>query len=165
MTREGANQSNNFLSFDKDDRLAMDFVTAASNLRATCFHIPTQSRFDIKGNITRLLWYLHAWTWRELESLLMEIWLCRLGSVGQIVELIFYFFFGGFHDFTTQPYNNFRSLVQRLRAILFQPSQPPTRSLLASWSPKRTNCYLTCWTNAVLSTATAIQLASHYCSP
>lgn len=29
--------------FDKDDDLAVDFVTAASNLRSTCYGIPTQS--------------------------------------------------------------------------------------------------------------------------
>ncbi|CAO3672200.1 unnamed protein product [Rhizopus microsporus] len=42
------------LSFDKDDEDAMKFVTAASNLRAHIFHIPTKSLFDAKsmaGNI------------------------------------------------------------------------------------------------------------------
>eukprot|EP00300_Choanocystis_sp_HF-7_P014553 c18727_g1_i5.p1 GENE.c18727_g1_i5~~c18727_g1_i5.p1 ORF type:complete len:591 (+),score=149.92 c18727_g1_i5:37-1773(+) len=42
------------LSFDKDNALAMDFVCAASNLRAACFHIDQQSRFKLKeiaGNI------------------------------------------------------------------------------------------------------------------
>ncbi|OBZ85319.1 Ubiquitin-activating enzyme E1-like protein [Choanephora cucurbitarum] len=42
------------LAFDKDDEDAMDFVTAASNLRAHVFHIPTKSLFDVKsmaGNI------------------------------------------------------------------------------------------------------------------
>lgn len=40
--------------FDKDDALALDFVTAAANLRAHVFSIPQQSKFDIKsiaGNI------------------------------------------------------------------------------------------------------------------
>ncbi|KAG2496953.1 hypothetical protein HYH03_004959 [Edaphochlamys debaryana] len=36
-------------SFDKDDDLAVDFVTAASNLRSTCYGIPEQSLFDAKG--------------------------------------------------------------------------------------------------------------------
>lgn len=36
------------LSFDKDDEDAMDFVTAASNLRAHIFNIPTKSLFDVK---------------------------------------------------------------------------------------------------------------------
>lgn len=36
------------LSFDKDDEDAMKFVTAASNLRAHIFHIPTKSLFDAK---------------------------------------------------------------------------------------------------------------------
>lgn len=36
-------------SFDKDDDLAVDFVTAASNLRSACYNIPTQSRFTAKG--------------------------------------------------------------------------------------------------------------------
>jgi len=42
------------LTFDKDDAQALDFVTAASNLRATIFGIPRQSRWDVKeiaGNI------------------------------------------------------------------------------------------------------------------
>ncbi|CEG80759.1 hypothetical protein RMATCC62417_15055 [Rhizopus microsporus] len=42
------------LSFDKDDEDAMKFVTAASNLRAHIFQIPTKSLFDAKsmaGNI------------------------------------------------------------------------------------------------------------------
>jgi len=36
-------------AFDKDDDLAVDFVTAASNLRSICYDIPTQSWFDAKG--------------------------------------------------------------------------------------------------------------------
>lgn len=36
-------------TFDKDDDLAVDFVTAASNLRAACYNIPQQSLFDAKG--------------------------------------------------------------------------------------------------------------------
>ena len=34
--------------FDKDDALAVEFVTAASNLRSQAFRIPTQSLFDTK---------------------------------------------------------------------------------------------------------------------
>jgi ubiquitin-like 1-activating enzyme E1 B len=37
------------LSFDKDDAAALDFVTAAANLRAACFDIAPQPRFDVKG--------------------------------------------------------------------------------------------------------------------
>lgn len=36
------------LSFDKDDVHALDFVTAASNLRSAIFDIPRQSRWDVK---------------------------------------------------------------------------------------------------------------------
>jgi ubiquitin-like 1-activating enzyme E1 B len=36
------------LKFDKDDPQALDFVTAASNLRSTSFHIPRLSRFKVK---------------------------------------------------------------------------------------------------------------------
>ena len=36
-------------AFDKDDDLAVDFVTAAANLRSMCFGIPHQSLFDTKG--------------------------------------------------------------------------------------------------------------------
>lgn len=42
------------LSFDKDDEDALNFVTAAANLRAECFGIQQKSRFDVKemaGNI------------------------------------------------------------------------------------------------------------------
>mmetsp|Transcript_31100 Transcript_31100/g.78556 ORF Transcript_31100/g.78556 Transcript_31100/m.78556 type:complete len:631 (+) Transcript_31100:110-2002(+) len=35
--------------FDKDDDLAVDFVTAAANLRSMAYHIPPQSFFDAKG--------------------------------------------------------------------------------------------------------------------
>ncbi|KAH7442389.1 hypothetical protein KP509_03G086200 [Ceratopteris richardii] len=37
------------LVFDKDDQLAMEFVTAAANLRSSCFDIPMQSLFEAKG--------------------------------------------------------------------------------------------------------------------
>ncbi|CAG9824919.1 unnamed protein product [Phaedon cochleariae] len=43
-----------FLVWDKDDKSAMDFVTACANIRAHIFSIPTKSRFAIKsiaGNI------------------------------------------------------------------------------------------------------------------
>ncbi|GAN09446.1 ubiquitin-activating enzyme-like protein [Mucor ambiguus] len=52
--KEKEAQSDAILSFDKDDDDAMDFVTAASNLRAHVFNIPTKSLFDVKsmaGNI------------------------------------------------------------------------------------------------------------------
>ncbi|XP_070506314.1 SUMO-activating enzyme subunit 2-B [Chironomus tepperi] len=42
------------LVWDKDDKDAMDFVTACANIRSTIFTIPRKSRFDIKsmaGNI------------------------------------------------------------------------------------------------------------------
>ncbi len=35
--------------FDKDDQLAVEFVTAAANLRAHSFGIPMQSLFEAKG--------------------------------------------------------------------------------------------------------------------
>nr|XP_024397767.1 SUMO-activating enzyme subunit 2-like isoform X1 [Physcomitrium patens]XP_024397768.1 SUMO-activating enzyme subunit 2-like isoform X1 [Physcomitrium patens] len=37
------------LVFDKDDQLAVEFVTAAANLRAHSFGIPSQSLFEAKG--------------------------------------------------------------------------------------------------------------------
>eukprot|EP00049_Salpingoeca_infusionum_P013170 m.246172 g.246172 ORF g.246172 m.246172 type:complete len:508 (+) comp15374_c1_seq19:896-2419(+) len=43
-----------FLTWDKDDDDAMDFLCAAANIRAHVFHIDMQSRFDLKsmaGNI------------------------------------------------------------------------------------------------------------------
>ncbi|KAG8628555.1 hypothetical protein KVT40_004428 [Elsinoe batatas] len=42
------------ITFDKDDRDALDFVTAAANLRSIVFGIETKSQFDVKqmaGNI------------------------------------------------------------------------------------------------------------------
>lgn len=46
--KEKETQSDAILSFDKDDDDAMDFVTAASNLRAHVFNIPSKSLFDVK---------------------------------------------------------------------------------------------------------------------
>ncbi|XP_076897709.1 SUMO-activating enzyme subunit 2-like [Bidens hawaiensis] len=37
------------LTFDKDDSLALEFVTAAANIRAASFNIPLHSLFDAKG--------------------------------------------------------------------------------------------------------------------
>ncbi|KAG5191182.1 putative ubiquitin-activating enzyme [Tribonema minus] len=37
------------MEFDKDDKIAMRFVTAACNLRSVVFHIPLQSYHDAKG--------------------------------------------------------------------------------------------------------------------
>ena len=37
------------LTFDKDDQLAVEFVTAAANIRAECFGIPLHSLFEAKG--------------------------------------------------------------------------------------------------------------------
>ncbi|RWR82429.1 SUMO-activating enzyme subunit 2 isoform X1 [Cinnamomum micranthum f. kanehirae] len=37
------------LTFDKDDQLAVEFVTAAANIRAASFGIPMQSLFEAKG--------------------------------------------------------------------------------------------------------------------
>ncbi|XP_074646396.1 SUMO-activating enzyme subunit 2-like [Tubulanus polymorphus] len=51
LTKQG---ENGMLVWDKDDEPAMDFVTAAANIRAHIFGIPTKTRFDIKsmaGNI------------------------------------------------------------------------------------------------------------------
>lgn len=52
--RDRRNKEQTDLSFDKDDDVALDFVTAAANLRANNFHIENKSRFDVKavaGNI------------------------------------------------------------------------------------------------------------------
>lgn len=37
------------MSFDKDDQLAVEFVTAAANIRASSFDIPLHSLFEAKG--------------------------------------------------------------------------------------------------------------------
>lgn len=37
------------LAFDKDDQLAVEFVTAAANIRAESFGIPMHSLFESKG--------------------------------------------------------------------------------------------------------------------
>ncbi|XRB09083.1 ubiquitin-activating enzyme E1 [Pycnococcus provasolii] len=41
--------SDDGVAFDKDDVLATEFVTAASNLRSRCYGIPRQSVFNAKG--------------------------------------------------------------------------------------------------------------------
>lgn len=49
-----ARPAGDHLVWDKDDKSAMDFVTACANVRAHIFNIPTKSRFEIKsmaGNI------------------------------------------------------------------------------------------------------------------
>lgn len=38
-----------YLCFDKDDQLAVEFVTAAANIRAASFGIPLHSLFEVKG--------------------------------------------------------------------------------------------------------------------
>ena len=50
--------------FDKDDDLAVEFVTAASNLRSLCYNIPTQSLFAAKVHILFSFYkshMLHEW--------------------------------------------------------------------------------------------------------
>lgn len=37
------------MTFDKDDQLAVEFVTAAANIRASSFGIPLHSLFEAKG--------------------------------------------------------------------------------------------------------------------
>lgn len=47
-------KKDSFLVWDKDDDVALNFVTAVSNLRSQCFSIERKSRFDVKsmaGNI------------------------------------------------------------------------------------------------------------------
>ena len=47
-------KSSGYLTWDKDDKPAMDFVTATANIRASIFSIEQKSRFDVKsmaGNI------------------------------------------------------------------------------------------------------------------
>lgn len=48
LKEEVANKK--ILVWDKDDKPAMDFVTACANIRAQIFSIPQKSRFDIKCN-------------------------------------------------------------------------------------------------------------------
>lgn len=47
--KERREKAEDVLSFDKDDEDALDFVTAASNLRAQNFHIQKNSKFEIKA--------------------------------------------------------------------------------------------------------------------
>lgn len=48
LLKERETQCDAILSFDKDDEDAMDFVTAASNLRAHVFDIEMNSLFEVK---------------------------------------------------------------------------------------------------------------------
>lgn len=47
--KERREKEGDVLSFDKDDEDALDFVTAATNIRAFNFHISRNSKFDIKA--------------------------------------------------------------------------------------------------------------------
>lgn len=75
--KERETQSDAILSFDKDDDDAMDFVTAASNLRAHVFNIPSKSLFDVKCKLCRceqqrdLLLTLFKQPWQETLSPLL----------------------------------------------------------------------------------------------
>lgn len=57
------------LTFDKDDVLAMHFVTAAANLRAMCYAIDPSSVFEIKGvpleDHIPTFYVLFGQAWRE----------------------------------------------------------------------------------------------------
>lgn len=55
LLKERETQKDAILSFDKDDEDAMDFVTAASNLRAYVYDIEKKSLFDVKCKD----WYNH----------------------------------------------------------------------------------------------------------
>jgi ubiquitin-like 1-activating enzyme E1 B len=48
LLKDRESQKDAILSFDKDDEDAMDFVTAASNLRAYVYGIEKKSLFDVK---------------------------------------------------------------------------------------------------------------------
>lgn len=43
------------MSFDKDDQLAVEFVTAAANIRAASFGIPLHSLFEAKGIVGNIV--------------------------------------------------------------------------------------------------------------
>eukprot|EP01124_Arcella_intermedia_P025721 TRINITY_DN4661_c0_g1_i1.p1 TRINITY_DN4661_c0_g1~~TRINITY_DN4661_c0_g1_i1.p1 ORF type:complete len:618 (+),score=145.04 TRINITY_DN4661_c0_g1_i1:245-1855(+) len=52
--KASVSEDNKVLEWEKDDDLHLDFVTAASNLRCSIFHLPLSSRFDVKseaGNV------------------------------------------------------------------------------------------------------------------
>lgn len=57
LLKEREAQSDAILSFDKDDEDAMDFVTAASNLRAHVFDIEKNSLFEVKCKRERIMLY------------------------------------------------------------------------------------------------------------
>ncbi|KAI9509329.1 hypothetical protein F5148DRAFT_1012509 [Russula earlei] len=57
------------ISFDKDDGDALDFVTAAANLRSTAYGIPGKSRWEVKGatDSVSVLALARSWTRTSLE--------------------------------------------------------------------------------------------------
>ncbi|KAL9652469.1 hypothetical protein ABK040_000041 [Willaertia magna] len=74
--RERRENSNEPLSFDKDDEDALDLVTSAANLRAYNFHIENKSRFDVKamaGNIVPAIATTNAITAGLLVSESMKV--------------------------------------------------------------------------------------------
>lgn len=59
LLKERETQKDAILSFDKDDEDAMDFVTAASNLRAYVYDIEKKSLFDVKCKCRYTCWKHH----------------------------------------------------------------------------------------------------------
>lgn len=59
--------------FDKDDTLAVEFVTAAANLRSIAYNIPTQSLFAAKVSHAEqlsLVYQLHRFRQHQGKGLL-----------------------------------------------------------------------------------------------
>jgi Ubiquitin-activating enzyme active site len=54
--------------FDKDDDLAVEFVTAAANLRAASYGIQQQTLFDAKARLRTPFFMLHAVVLRILSK-------------------------------------------------------------------------------------------------
>lgn len=46
---EASGNKNTTFDWDKDDDDALDFATAAANLRAEIFAIPSKTRWEVKG--------------------------------------------------------------------------------------------------------------------
>lgn len=72
--RFDSSKSGDFLIWDKDDNLSMDFVTACANLRSFAFHIPLKSRFEIKSMAGNIIPAIATTNAVVAGLIVMELW-------------------------------------------------------------------------------------------
>lgn len=148
--------------FDKDDDLAVEFVTAAANLRSIAYNIPTQSLFAAKvGPLTCKpasdIWIAQHWGNYHDQPLIDSLYLpsscclARGSSFGCVVCHIFFSTCRLIHLLSSPPIFFSACLILILSAPNMQscrtPSWPP-RALLAY--PNTDTAHITCIPDAQL---------------